>query len=149
MAKNGSDQETFASFIQRDRERLNKEREEIFTQQQDLEQRLGTINAELKAIDAYEAVKQGRALPTEQSRQQRAPRQQTSGARRPRGEIRTQLLDLIKENPDGLSRGEILERLGGKGNKAMEHSVSNALNNMKKANPPQVGHREDGKYTAP
>jgi hypothetical protein len=49
----------------------------------------------------------------QQSRQRRGRRQQG-------------LLELIRQN-DGLFRGEILERMGLKGDKASEMSVSNAL----------------------
>jgi hypothetical protein len=52
------------------------------------------------------------------------------------------LLELIRQN-DGLSRGEILERMGLKGDKSGEMSVSNALNALNKSN--QV-RREGGKY---
>jgi hypothetical protein len=45
----------------------------------------------------------------------------------------------------GLTRGEILEKMGLKGNKAGEMSVSNALNCLTKAN--QVT-RRDRKYVA-
>lgn len=41
--------------------------------------------------------------------------------------IRDPVLQLIKDNPAGLSRGEILQRLDLKGDKAGETSVSNAL----------------------
>jgi len=44
-----------------------------------------------------------------------------------RGRIRDSVLELIKAERAGLSRGEILERLHIKGNKAGETSVSNAL----------------------
>jgi hypothetical protein len=44
------------------------------------------------------------------------------------------LLQLIKDNPEGLSRGNILEFLHVKGNKAAETSVSNALHALIKRN---------------
>jgi hypothetical protein len=55
------------------------------------------------------------------------------------------LLQLIKDNPSGLVRGEILERKGLKGDKAGEMSVLNALTALTKAN--QVT-RRDGRYIA-
>jgi hypothetical protein len=54
------------------------------------------------------------------------------------------LLELIRQS-DGLSRGELLERMGLKGDKSGEMSVSNALTALTKSN--QV-HREGGKYRA-
>lgn len=55
-----SDQ-TFATFVQRERDRLTAEREAIFNQQQELERKLAEINKEFAAVDAYEAAKTGKA----------------------------------------------------------------------------------------
>jgi hypothetical protein len=133
-------EETFADFIARDRERLHAEREQIFNQQHELEGKLADINRELSAIDAYEAAKTGKAP---------AAARQPRGARaRPqvgRGSKREALMQVIKNNPSGLTRGEILERVGLKGNKSGEMSVSNALTALTKAN--QVT-RRDGRYAA-
>ncbi len=130
--------DTFADFITRDRARLHAEREAIFTQQQDFETKLAAINNEMRAIDAYEAAKAGKAAaPARAARASRAPRAR-SGSRR------EQLLQVIKDG-GGLTRGEILEKMGLKGDKAGEMSVSNALTALTKSN--QVV-RRDGKYIA-
>jgi hypothetical protein len=132
---------TFADYIAQERERLHAEREKIFNQQHELEGKLADINRELGAIDAYEAAKTGKAV--------RQPAGQARGARvRPqarRGSKREALLQLIKDNPSGLGRAEILERMGLKGDKSGEMSVSNALTALTKAN--QVI-RRDGRYVA-
>jgi hypothetical protein len=127
----------FADVMQQERERLHKEREHIFNQQHELEGKLADINRELTAIDAYEAAKTGKAA---------TPARQIRGSRRPqtrRGSRREALLQLIKDNPTGLARGEILERMGLKGDKSAEMSISNALTGLTKSN--QVSRRE-GKY---
>src|ERR1051326_7129588 len=108
--------------MQQERERLHREREAIFNQQQELENKLATINREMAAIDAYEAAKSGKAAPA--PRQVRGPRARSGGRR---GSKREALLELIAKNPGGLSRGEILQELGLKGDRAGEMSVSNAL----------------------
>ena len=128
--------QTFGTFIEQERERLSKERELIFTQQQALADQLAMINRELSAIDAYEAAKQGKAV--SQPRQRRSPQSR-------RGSKRDALLGIIKSNPGGLTRGEILEKMGLKGDKSGAMSVSNALTALSKAN--QVVRRE-GKYVA-
>ena len=133
-------EQTFADFITRERERLHAEREQIFNQQHELENKLAEINRELSAIDAYEAAKTGKA-PT-------AVRQPRGARARPqarRGSKREALMQVIKDNPSGLTRGEILERMGLKGDKSGEMSVSNALTALTKAN--QVT-RQDGRYVA-
>jgi len=133
-------QETFATFIARDRERLNKEREEIFTQQHELELKLDAVNRELAAIEAYESVKIGKPrAPVKQVRASRAPSRGRSGSKR------EALVQLIQQNPSGLTRGEILDKMGLKGDKSGEMSISNALTALTNAN--QVA-RRDRKYTS-
>ena len=129
----------FADVMQQERERLHREREEIFNQQQELENKLAAISRELAAIDAYEAAKTGKAI---------APTRQAGGPGRGqarRGSRREALLHLIKQNPSGLTRGEILERMGLKNDKAGEMSVSNALTALTKGN---LVSRRDRKYFA-
>jgi hypothetical protein len=140
----------FPDFMQRERERLHGEREQILNQQKDLENKLTEIDRELAAIDAYEAAKAGKAAtPTQPSRGARKSGttiKQSSARTRPRpqaGSRREALLNVIGENPNGLSRGEIFERMGLKGNQSAEKSVSNALTALTKNN--QVSRRE-GKY---
>ena len=133
-------EQTFADFIARERERLHAEREQIFNQQHELEGKLADINRELSAIDAYEAAKSGKApAAARQPRGARARPQARSGSKR------EALMQVIKANPTGLTRGELLERMGLKGDKSGEMSVSNALTALTKAN--QVT-RRDGRYIA-
>jgi len=129
--------DTFQDFITRDRERLHAEREAIFNQQHELENKLAVINNELRAIDAYEAAKIGKPASTRQTGIRRAPRARS-------GSKRELLLQVIKDG-GGLTRGDILEKMGLKGNKQGEMSVSNALTALIKGN--QVA-RRDGKYVA-
>jgi hypothetical protein len=130
--------DTFSDFIARERERLHGERETIFNQQHELETQLSGINRELSAIDAYEAAKSGK--PAAPARQARGAAAKTIVRR---GSRREGLLALLRENAAGLTRGEILDRMGLKGNKSGEMSVSNALTALTKGG--QVS-REGGKY---
>ena len=130
----------FADVMQQERERLHKEREAIVNQQHELEGKLAEINRELGAIDAYETAKTGKTPAA--TRQMRGARTRPQARR---GSRREALMQVIKDNPSGLSRGEILERMGLKGDKAGEMSVSNALTALTKSN--QVS-RRDGKYVA-
>src|SRR3954471_7786143 len=125
----GNGDGNFAEYIARERDRLHAEREQIFTQQEELQRKLDSLNREFQALDAYQAAKTGKP----------------SGGRRmqtQRGSRREGLLNLIRDG-NGLSRGEILERMGLRGDKSGEMSVSNALNVLIKSN--QV-RREGGKY---
>jgi hypothetical protein len=131
-------EQRFSDVMKEERERLHREREDIFTQQQELENKLASLNRELAAIDAYEAAKTGK--------QANAGAPRGPGRRQGRrGSRREALLQLIGENPEGLTRGEILERMGLKGDKSGEMSVSNALTALTKRN--QVS-RMGGKYRA-
>ena len=125
----------FPEFISRERDRLRAERAQVFNQQKELTRKLDAVNREFAAIGAYETAKASKA-----ARQASAGRQ----SRTRRGSRREALLEIIRQS-DGLSRGEILERMGLKGDKSGEMSVSNALTALTKSN--QV-RREDGKYRA-
>jgi hypothetical protein len=117
--------ETLADFLARDRERLTKEREAIFSQQHELEQKLGEINNEMRAIDAYEAAKNGK---------QAAPRQQPKSPGSRRTGIRDDVLKVVSDNPDGLTRDGVLLKMGIKGDKSATASVSQALTALSKTN---------------
>ncbi len=138
----------FADIMQRERERLGREREEILNQQKDLENKLTEINRELAAVDAYEAVKTGKAgTPTRQPRgRSGASITQSFAEPRPRqqgGTRREAIVQAIAKQPNGISRGEIFARMGLKGDKSAEKSISNALTALTKSN--RVFRRE-GKY---
>jgi hypothetical protein len=120
----GNGDGNFAEYIARERERLHAEREQIFTQQEELQRQLEAVNREFAAIEAYEGAKTGKAA------RQQAPAGRQSRARR--GSRREGLLELIQQG-NGLSRGEILERMGLKGDKQGQMSVSKVR-------------REGGKY---
>jgi hypothetical protein len=131
--------ERFSDVMQQERERLTRERDDILNQQRGLEGKLAEINREFAAVDAYEAAKSGKATTTARQKAG-APRQARRGSRR------EALLEVIRSDASGLTRGEILERMGLKGDKSGEMSVSNALTALTKSN--QVARRE-GKYVAP
>jgi hypothetical protein len=128
---------TFAEFVERERERLNAVREAIVAEQRALEAKLAGIDREFAALDAYEAAKSGKAAPPPRARSAR------SSGRGRRGGRREALIELIRQHPDGLARKDILERMGLKGNKSGEMSVSNALTALTKAG--QVV-RAEGRY---
>jgi hypothetical protein len=125
----------FEDFVARERDRLNGEREKLFSQQQEIDTALAAINKEMAAINAYEAAKSGKA-PAQPRGARKAP---TSL----RGSKRDGILAALADVPHGLTRGELLDKMGLKGNKSGEMSVSNALTALTKGN--QVV-RRDGKY---
>lgn len=118
------------AFITEQREALLKQREGIFTQQQELQGKLDAVNEMLAKFDVFEGK---RAAPATR---------RSSGTRR--GSKRDELLAIIKSG-NGLARADILSTMGVKGNKQAEMSVSNALTALTKGN--QIA-RRDGKYYA-
>lgn len=129
--------EGFADYVARERERLQAEREALIQQRREIDQKLAGIDKEFGAVDAYEAAKAGKNVNVKGAGGPGRGR----GARR--GSRREALLAVIRANSAGLSRGEILQHMGLKGDKAGEMSVSNALTALTKSN--QV-HRDGGKY---
>lgn len=125
----------FANCVAAERERLTTQKNAIAVEIAGLQSQAENIKRELTALDAYEAAKTGKAtMPSA-----------TGKTRRPRnGTRREELLNIIGQN-NGLSRGEILERMGLKGDKSGEMAVSNALTAMGKRNEVR---REGGKYYA-
>jgi hypothetical protein len=119
------------AFIAKQRESLLTERQELLAQQQTIQAQIDELDVMLTKFDVFEG-KQGPKGDT------RRP----GGGRR--GSRREELLKLIAGSK-GLSRGEILEKIGLKGNKAGEMSVSNALTALTKSN--QIA-RRDRKYVA-
>lgn len=133
-------QATFATFIKKERARLDKARKEALANKAAVDKEVASLEMELSALDAYQ---QAKGAPVRRASTKRAS---GKAPRRPggrRGEKRQAVLDLIQKNPVGLSRGEILSQMGVKGNRSAEQSVSNALSALKKS--AKVNSRE-GKY---
>lgn len=124
MAKN-----TFEDMIEKERERLNGLRDDAMKRRKEIDTEIVEVDRELSAIAAYENAKAGK-------KKQQGTR--STGRR-------SELLTLLSSNPDGLSRADILDKLGLKGNKAGEQSISNALSNLKKQNKLS---QKDGRYLA-
>jgi hypothetical protein len=121
------------AFISKQRDALLQQREAISSQQHELQRQLDEVNEMLRKFDVFE----GKAAPTRQPT--RARRAQGSARR---GSKREELLQVIRDG-NGLGRGEILEKMGLKGDKSGEMSVSNALTALTKS---QQVSRRDGKY---
>jgi hypothetical protein len=126
----------FGSFITRERKRLKKTYETARSRKAQIEQELQGIERELRAIDAYETAKSIDGM------KKRIKRRTGYGRR---GEKRERVLKIIQRNRAGTSRGDIIKRLGFKGDKRREQSVSNILTALKKSK--QV-ESKSGKYVA-
>jgi len=119
------------AFIAKQREALLAERQEILNQQLALQAQLDELDGMLARFDVFA----GKPGQESQDRGRRSSR---------RGSRREELLRIIKQS-QGLARGEILEKMGLKGNKSGEMSVSNALTALTKSK--QIA-RQDREYVA-
>ena len=132
--------ETFETYITNEKERLAKAKEDALSLRKEADAQLAAIDTELQAIAAYERVKKGKtvrmATHTDGENKPRKPRE--SGKR-------NEVLTLVQSFPHGATRGDLIDKLNIKGDKAAEQSLSNALASLKKQ-----GHltQTDGKYTA-
>ena len=120
---------TFEEMVLQERNRLVAQITDIEIRQRALQEEMALVKRELSALDAYETAKAGK-------------KKNSTGRRTSRQDG---ILQLLQGNAGGMTRGGILEGLGLKGNKSGEQSISNALNNMKKAGTIAV---RDGKYVA-
>lgn len=125
--------QTFETYIASERERLTKEREEARAEIEAAQEKLAAIDTEMRAIAAYEAAKKGKPA-TDGATRPRKPRQ--TGKRR-------EVFKLVEDHPDGVSVGELKDKLGIRGDKAGEQSLSNALSALKKNGQLTL---EDGRY---
>lgn len=130
----------FEDYVSNERERLTAERNSLLERRAEIDADLAEIDRHFAAVDAYEAAKTGQsAKPVTNGAAPKASRAQ-------RGSIRAAILNTVNDAPAGMSRGELLDVLGIKGDKVAEMSVSNALTAMVK-NGSLV--REGGRYRAP
>lgn len=130
--------DTFEAFVEKERKRLTKQREDLLAKRATLDEQLASIDKEFNAIEAYEMAKRGK-LPSAP----RTRRAGTTGTRRTG--IRQEVLDRVKGKPDGVSRADLLDAMGLKGNKSGEQSISNALSALKKQG---LIDNKDGMYIA-
>lgn len=127
--------EDFATCIKKERERLQAELDALGTSIGESIARVRDIEKELAAIDAYEAAKTGKT---------QTPARNGAAARARKGSRRQDILDAVASAPDGMSRGDLLERFGVKGDKSGEMSISNALTALTNKTGQLV--REGGRY---
>lgn len=126
----------FASYIARERERLEEQRNFHMEAIAAYQKGLTNIDREFAAIEAYERAKTGK-MPAA-----------ATVARQPRKQHRdlAERVVIALRQSDGLRRAHIIEAVGVKGDRSGEMSVSNALTRLQKAG--HVSRREDGTWVS-
>ena len=131
--------DSFATYIEQERQALRERCLEITARRAqynaEVDAEIADISRELAAIDAYETAKTGK---------KQKPARNGAVPRARRGSRREAILSALSAAPLGMTRGEILERMGLKGDKSGEMSVSNALTGLQKSG--QIIRQSDGKW---
>ena len=113
--------------ITRQRERLTKTRNDVQGKIAKLQEQLAEIDRRFAAVLAYEQTLAGKLpFPALSKRRQSA---KPAG----RGKKQAEVLRVIEQHPNGMTRGELIDAIGVKGSKSGAQSVSNALTALKKA----------------
>ena len=113
---------------------LKQEQQRLNSRKQELETELAEINTKLNRIHRYFS---DESAPSSR----RPPPTPQSGNRAARGSVQTTVFELINENPEGLTRSEIITKLPD----VQEQSISNALSTLVKTGRINSGGR-CGKY---
>lgn len=112
----------FATLMLEERDRLQEAIKGIKAKQREAEREIAQLEAQLSAIAVYEAALKGTGTVKE-----------VVGRRGRSGGKREELLKLIAERPEGLTRAEVIAAMQAQGDKAATQSISNALAALKKA----------------
>lgn len=125
MARIAKVEDTFETLVARERERLEAAKGEVMERRKALDEEIAAIDKEMAAVNAYDAVKRGKAVPG-------ASAGGGGGGRAPRGSRQEGLLEIIEKHPEGIGRSGLLEELGLTGDEKAAQSISNALSALKK-----------------
>src|SRR5258708_21869233 len=123
--------------ITRQRERLTKTRNDVQGKIAELQVQLAEIDRQFAAVLAYEQTMASKLPVPVLSKRQRSAK--PAG----RGKKQAEVLHVIEQQPNGMTRGEVIDAIGVKGSKSGAQSVSNALTALKKAG---KGASADGKW---
>jgi hypothetical protein len=106
---------TFEEFIRAERERLDGEREALWNEIKEREDKVTAINKELDAIKAYEAAKAGKPVPQPEAEGKKRKGPAPGTKRAPRGSgatARDRVLELVRQHAnDGIRSKDIIEQL--------------------------------------
>jgi type II secretory pathway component HofQ len=115
------------AVMTRQREFLTKKRNDVQAKITELQRESAEVDRQFAAVLAYEQTLAGK-LPVPA-----APKSRQPAKRAGRGQKQAEVLRMLEQQPGGMTRGELINALDFKGNKAGAQSVSNALTALKKA----------------
>lgn len=139
--------DNITEVLDQEKQRLAKRLEEIAEKRTALDQEEGAVRIELASIQAFFDTKMGKV--TERQVTNEKPKKER-GSRGPRGprtgpSVKDQVLAII--TIEGVSKQDIIAKLGAMDNKSMQNGISNALVQLKKDGKVESGER--GSYKLP
>jgi hypothetical protein len=132
--------------IEKEFAEVQKAREEILAKREELDKELVELDRRLYAAQTYQAALQGK-LPTAGPRTRTT--RESSGPRARRGsreQLRTQIVDLVRQHASGLAADQINQSLNATDPK-QKQQIANVLSLLKKDGLIRQDHRR-GPYTA-
>lgn len=136
-----AEEQTFETFVTKERARLKTARDQLLKQRADLQEQLDDVDAQMRAIDAYEAVRSGKPVPSTTGEPRKLGPRRTG--------IRQEILEAVQAaGQQGITPAELRAQRGiGDDDKSGAQSVSNALAALKKME--KIVQGEDSKYRTP
>jgi hypothetical protein len=138
--------QTLEALIEKEFAEVQKAREELLAKREEIDEQLLALDRRLYAAETYKAVLEGKVPPAEsrtrRTREAAAPR----GRRGSREQLKSQIVDLVRQHPEGLAADQINRSLNVTDPK-QKQQIANLLSLLKKDGILRQGQRR-GPYTA-
>lgn len=116
--------------FQAEYDRLNDRRKKISEEQELLHTEMTSVSAMVRALEPI----LGNAVPALPAPSRTTAAGSGAGKRSRRGSKREEILQMVSKATAPLTRSDIIQGFGGKGDKSVEMSISNALTALTKSN---------------
>ena len=119
------------AVIEKEFAEVQKAREELLAKREEIDQELLVLERRLYAAQTYQAALQGK-LPTAEPRTRKPRESSAPRARRgSREQLKTQIVDLVRQHPTGLATDQINQSLNATDSK-QKQQIANVLSLLKK-----------------
>jgi hypothetical protein len=138
--------QTLEALIEKEFAEVQKAREELLAKREEIDQQLVALDRRLYAAETYKAVLEGK-LPAAEPRT-RKPREASGprGRRGSREQLKSRIVDLVRQHPTGLAADQINQSLNATDPK-QKQQIANVLSLLKKDGLLRQEHRR-GPYKA-
>jgi hypothetical protein len=138
--------QTLEALIEKEFAEVQKAREELLAKREEIDEQLLVLERRLYAAQTYQAALQGKLSAAEP--RTRKPREAAGprGRRGSREQLKSQIVDLVRQHPEGLAADQINQSLKA-GDPKQRQQIANLLSLLKKDGILRQGQRR-GPYTA-